>query len=256
MPSRVPLVAGNWKMNGRIAENERLLASLREELDATPATGVNVVVCPPFPYLGQAAAWLRGSALAWGAQDVSAAADGARTGEVSARMLGDLGCDWAIVGHSERRTLLGEDDARVAAKAAACVSAGLGVIACVGESLEEREAGLTEAVLARQLGALAPALGAVSPGRAVIAYEPVWAIGTGRSATPEIAQHAHAFLRDALARNGAPDAGSVRIIYGGSVKAANAAELFAMPDVDGGLIGGASLDAKVFAEIARAAARN
>jgi triosephosphate isomerase len=159
------------------------------------------------------------------------------------------------VGHSERRTLLGESDSLVGAKASACVSAGLGVIACVGEALGEREAGLTEQVLARQLAALASALCAASPGRAVLAYEPVWAIGTGRSATPEIAQQAHAFLRESLARSDQRVAASIRIVYGGSVKADNAPDLFAMPDVDGGLIGGAALDARAFAAIARASAR-
>jgi triosephosphate isomerase (TIM) len=256
MHSRAPLVAGNWKMNGRTAENERRLALLRDEFAREPAAGVDVVVCPAFPYLGQAAAWLRGTSIVWGAQDVSSEPDGARTGEVSTGMLGDLGCSWAIVGHSERRSLLGEDDSLVGAKAAACVAAGIGVIACVGESLDEREAGLTEQVLARQLAAIAPALCAAGPGRAVLAYEPVWAIGTGRSATPDIAQQAHAFLRQSLARNDPQAAASIRIVYGGSVKAGNAPELFDMPDVDGGLIGGASLDAHAFAAIARAAVRH
>ncbi|MFA7664573.1 MAG: triose-phosphate isomerase, partial [Burkholderiaceae bacterium] len=174
-------------------------------------------------------------------------------GEVSVSMLVDLGCKWAIVGHSERRALLGESDDEVARKAALCSAGGLGVIACVGETLAEREAGRTDAVLARQLDALAPALASADPARVVVAYEPVWAIGTGRTASPEMAQAAHAFIRARLAEAGVAGAQALRIVYGGSVKASNAVSLFAMPDVDGGLIGGASLVADEFLNICRAA---
>ena len=170
-------------------------------------------------------------------------------------MLHDVGCRYAIVGHSERRTLFGEDDAVVAAKAGKALAAGLGVIACVGETLGEREANRTEEVLARQVDALAGAAARASAGRFVLAYEPVWAIGTGRSASPEQAQAAHAFIRGRLAQSGVAGADAIRLLYGGSVKPANAASLFAMPDIDGGLIGGASLVADDFMAIARGAAQ-
>jgi triosephosphate isomerase len=196
-------------------------------------------VCAPFPYLAQVAERLRGSQIAWGAQNVSEHAQGAYTGEVSAAMLAEFGCRYVIVGHSERRQLYGEGDALVAAKFAAVRSAGMTPILCVGETLQERDAGKTEAVVGRQLGA-------VDFGNAVLAYEPVWAIGTGRNATPEQAQEVHAFLRKKVP-SGTP------ILYGGSVKPQNAAAIFAMPDVDGGLIGGASLVAKDFLDIVKAA---
>jgi len=258
MKARKPLVAGNWKMNGDIVSNEHLFTALRASLERAALPQVEVVVCPPYPYLGQAAAWLGDTGIAWGAQDVSAFGNGAYTGDVSASMLLDLGCQWSIVGHSERRQLAGETDDQVAAKVSMCAAHGVGVIACIGETLEEREAGATEAVLGRQVDAIAVALvGAAQPlpvGRIVLAYEPVWAIGTGRTASPDIAQAAHRFVRERLAARGLRDAGAVRILYGGSVKAGNAASLFAMPDVDGGLIGGASLVADDFLEICRAAA--
>lgn len=251
--TRRPLVAGNWKMNGDVAGNGRLLAALAGAFAAGQDAGVDVLVCPPYPYLSQAADQLGASAVRWGAQDVSEHANGAFTGEVSGAMLRDLGCQWAIVGHSERRSLHAEDDALVARKAQAALQAGLGVIACVGESLDDREGGRTEALLRQQVSALAAVAGSAPQDRFVIAYEPVWAIGTGRSATPEIAQQAHAHIRAVLAASGVAAAPSLRILYGGSVKAANAASIFSMPDVDGGLIGGASLQADEFVAICRAA---
>ncbi|HEX4926935.1 MAG TPA: triose-phosphate isomerase [Burkholderiales bacterium] len=237
--ARMRLVAGNWKMHGSRAANRALLDSI---LDGV-VKGVECAVCVPFPYLQQVAEQLAGSALAWGAQNVSEHAQGAYTGEVSAAMLLEFGCRYVIVGHSERRQLYGESHAQVAAKFAAAARVGLTPILCVGETLEEREAGRTEEVVARQLEAV---LGKASFGKAVLAYEPVWAIGTGRNATPEEAQAVHAFLRKGIPPEN-------RILYGGSVKPQNAAAIFAMPDVDGGLIGGASLVAGDFIAILKAA---
>jgi triosephosphate isomerase (TIM) len=237
---RARLVAGNWKMHGTRAANQALLDAI-----VAGVKGVECAVCVPFPYLAQAAERLRGTQIAWGAQNLSAHASGAHTGEVSAAMLADFGCRYVLVGHSERRQLYGETDAQAAAKFAAAQAAGLRPIFCVGESLEERDAGRTEAVVARQLDAV---LGKGGFGDAVLAYEPVWAIGTGRTATPEQAQAVHAFLRP---RVGA----AARILYGGSVKPDNAAAIFAQPDVDGGLIGGASLVAKDFLAICTMAQR-
>src|SRR2546423_6483397 len=225
-------------MHGSRAANNALLDALLAQLGREP--GAECALCPPFPYLEQVSARLRGTPMALGAQNASEHAQGAYTGEVSAAMLKEFGCRYAIVGHSERRQHYGESDAQVAAKFAAAQSAGIVPILCVGETLQEREAGKTEEVVARQLDAIA------NFGNAVLAYEPVWAIGTGRNATPEQAQAVHEFLRRRLSAD-------VRILYGGSVKAQNAAALFAMPDVDGGLIGGASLVAKDFIEIVRAA---
>jgi triosephosphate isomerase (TIM) len=231
---RSRLVAGNWKMHGSRASIAALLDALLKE---NPGSGC--AVCAPFPYLGQVAERLRGSPIAWGAQNVSEHAQGAYTGEVSAAMLVEFGCRYVIVGHSERRQLYRETDEQVAAKFAAVKAAGMTPILCVGETLEERDSGKTETVVARQLGA-------VKFEGAVLAYEPVWAIGTGRNATPEQAQAVHGFLRKRL-----PPGTS--ILYGGSVKPQNAAPIFAMPDVDGGLIGGASLVAKDFLDIVKAA---
>jgi triosephosphate isomerase len=239
--ARTRLVAGNWKMHGSRESISGLLDAITAGVDAA---GVECAVCPPYPYLPQVAERLRGTPIAWGAQNVSEHAQGAYTGEVSAAMLVELGCRYVIVGHSERRQLYGETDAQVAAKFAAARKAGLTPILCVGETLAERDAGRTSDVVARQLGAVAFAGG-------VLAYEPVWAIGTGRNATPEQAQEVHAFLRRKLPmqlRDSTP------ILYGGSVKPQNAAAIFAMPDVDGGLIGGASLVAADFLAILRAAA--
>jgi triosephosphate isomerase len=254
MTARKPLLVGNWKMNGDVADNERLLAALRTAMSPALLRRVDVAVCPPYPYLGLAAARLGEGGIRWGAQDVAAYENGAYTGEVSAAMLADLGCAWVIVGHSERRTLLGETDAVVAAKTQRALAHGVGAIVCVGETLEEREGGRTEDVLARQVAALGPLAASAHPHGFVVAYEPVWAIGTGRTATPEQAQAAHVFIRARLAAAGFAAAQDMRILYGGSMKGANAASLLALPDVDGGLIGGASLDAAEFTTIVRAAA--
>ena len=244
---RRPLVVGNWKMNGSAASNEALLAALK----AAPLGDAEVSVCVPAVYLHDVAESLHGGAVHWGAQDCSSHDSGAYTGEISAAMLAEFGCCHVIVGHSERRALHGESDAVVAQKAAAALRHGLVPILCVGETLAEREAGQTEAVVARQLGAAIELLDKRIDG-VVIAYEPVWAIGTGKTASPAEAQAVHAFLRKTLAVAGAASA-SLRILYGGSVKADNAAQLFAEPDIDGGLIGGASLKAADFIAICRAA---
>ncbi len=238
---RTRLVIGNWKMHGNLADNAALLAALRS---ATTATQVGV--CVPFPYLAQAAEALKGSAVSWGAQDVSAQVQGAYTGEISAPMLKDFGCRWVLVGHSERRSMHGESDQLVADKAKAALAAGVTPVVCVGESLAERDAGQAISVIQRQLAPVL-ALGAESVAKLVVAYEPVWAIGTGRTATPEQAQEVHAAIRVALQSVGA---GNVQILYGGSVKASNAASLFSMPDIDGALVGGASLVADEFLRIA------
>jgi triosephosphate isomerase len=248
---RVKFVAGNWKMNGNLATNRALLAELAANV--TRIAGVRSAVCPPFPYLAQVQQSLSGSGVAWGAQNLSQFDSGAYTGEVSGAMLVDFGCRYAIVGHSERRTLLGETSELVAHKYAAALKAGLTPILCVGETLREREAGSTEAVVAAQVRAVLERNSPQSFAQAVIAYEPVWAIGTGKTATPEQAQAVHAFIRKTLAAKDADIAANVQVLYGGSVKGSNAAELFAMPDIDGALIGGASLDAQEFARICGAA---
>jgi triosephosphate isomerase len=247
---RKKLVAGNWKMNGSLAENAALLAAIKPAL-----AGIEAVVCAPFPYLAQVQASLAGSSIAWGAQNLSEQSKGAFTGEVSAAMLLDFGCKYVIVGHSERRSLYGESDVLVASKYMAAQAAGLIPILCVGESLEERESGVTEAVVARQLDAVINAAGVGSLAKAVVAYEPVWAIGTGKTASPEQAQAVHAFIRGKIAALDSNVASQLVIQYGGSVKAANASELMAQPDIDGGLIGGASLVADEFVAICRAAAK-
>jgi triosephosphate isomerase len=247
---RRKLVAGNWKLHGTRASTAELIEALLAEVGERQA---ECAVCPPFVYLVDAARLLRGSVVRLGAQDVCAEGQGAFTGEVSAAMLRDVGCEYAIVGHSERRALYGEPDALVARKFAAAQAQQLVPILCVGESLAEREAGQTHAVVGRQLDAVVELCGAAAFARAVVAYEPVWAIGTGRTATPEQAQDVHAFIRGRLATRDAKIAGQLRILYGGSVKAGNAAEIFAKPDVDGGLIGGASLKADEFAAIVAAA---
>ncbi len=247
---RRKLVAGNWKMHGGLAQNGALLAGILAGMGDVKAA---VAVCVPFPYLAQAQSKLVGSAVAWGAQNLSQHAKGAYTGEVSASMLNDFGCRYAIVGHSERRALYGESDALVAEKYAAAQAAGLVPILCVGETLEEREGGVTESVVGRQLDAVLDKSGVASLSKAVVAYEPVWAIGTGRTATPEQAQAVHAFIRGKLRALDAAVADGLVIQYGGSVKAGNAAELFSQPDIDGGLIGGASLIAEDFLAICRAA---
>ncbi len=242
------LIAGNWKMNGGLAANEALLRALLAQI-GTPAA--EVAVCAPAPYLAQLQSLLHGSAIAWGAQDVSAHEQGAYTGEVAVGMLRDFGCRYAIVGHSERRQYHGETDALVAAKAQRALAGGVTPIVCVGETLAEREVGQTEAVVKRQLAAVIHAV-AHCTSEIVVAYEPVWAIGTGKTATPEQAQQVHAVLRAQLAAATAhPE--RVRILYGGSMNAANAASLLTQPDIDGGLIGGASLKAPDFLQIVAAA---
>ena len=247
---RRKLVAGNWKMHGNLADNDALLTGILAGMGDVKA---EVAVCVPFPYLAQAKARLAGSKVAWGAQNLSQHVKGAYTGEVSALMLNDFECKYVIVGHSERRALYGESDAVVAEKYAAAQTAGLVPILCVGETLEEREAGITEQVVGRQLDAILNKSGVMSLANAVIAYEPVWAIGTGKTATPEQAQAVHAFIRAKIRALDPEVAEHLVIQYGGSVKAANAAELFAQPDIDGGLIGGASLNAEEFLAICRAA---
>jgi triosephosphate isomerase len=237
---RSRLVAGNWKMHGSRAANAALLDAISR---AGAAGGAECAVCVPYPYLQQASERLAGTGIALGAQNVSEHAQGAYTGEVSAAMLLEFGCRYVIVGHSERRQLYGESDGQVAAKFAAARKAGLAPILCVGETLEEREAGRTEVVVGRQLDAV---MKTTTFKTAILAYEPVWAIGTGRNATPEQAQAVHAFLRAKVPQG-------TRILYGGSMKPANAAGLLAMPDIDGGLIGGASLVADDFIAILHAA---
>lgn len=237
-------------MNGGLERNAALLAGLAA---CGNREGVDVVVCPPFPYLAQAVAAVKGAGFAVGGQDLCAFKDGAYTGEVSASMLLDLGCEWVIVGHSERRSLFGEADAVVAAKVQAALVAGLSPILCVGESLAQREAGEAEAVVRAQLDHVLDVLGVERFASVVVAYEPVWAIGTGRTASPEQAQAMHEAIRMHLARRGVVAEG-VKILYGGSVTAANASQLFAEPDIDGALVGGASLVADGFSSICAAAA--
>ncbi len=243
---RTPLVAGNWKMHGNRASNRALLDALLAGIESLE--GVECAVCVPYPYLGEVAERLAKTRLAWGAQNLSEHAQGAFTGEVSAPMLAEFSCRYAIAGHSERRHIFGETDAVVAAKFAAALANGVTPILCVGETLAERDAGQTEQVVGRQLQVVLDLNEKKSFKNAVLAYEPVWAIGTGRTATPEQAQAVHAFLRARVL----PE---TRILYGGSVKPANVELIFAMPDVDGGLIGGASLVASDFIAIARAAQR-
>ena len=246
---RTPLVAGNWKMHGNRASNRALLeAVLAAMVGPGGLAGVECAVCVPYPYLGETAGQLQGTGLALGAQNLSEHAQGAFTGEVSAAMLKEFGCRYVLVGHSERRQLYGETDAAVAAKFAAALAQGLTPILCLGETLAEREAGRTEEVVSRQLEAVFSLNKKENFKDAVVAYEPVWAIGTGRTATPQQVQDVHSFLRKRLLPG-------TRLLYGGSVKKENAAALFALPDVDGGLIGGASLVAADFLEIARAAVR-
>jgi triosephosphate isomerase len=245
------LIAGNWKMNGSLAANAELLNGLLARGEDFP--DIDLLVCPPAVYLESTGRQLQDGAVLLGAQNLcDQRQPGAFTGEILGAMLAELGCRYVIVGHSERRALYGEDDAVVARKFAAAQAAGLLPILCVGETLHERESGSTEAVLDRQLGAVLDACGADAFEHAVIAYEPVWAIGTGRTATPEQAQATHAFLRRQLAVRDAKIANSTRILYGGSVKADNAAALLAGADVDGGLIGGASLKSAEFLAICAA----
>jgi triosephosphate isomerase len=247
------LVAGNWKMNGGTAANEALVSGIVKGLPE--GSGFRLLVCPPFPYLASIAGLVAGSKVALGAQNVSEHESGAFTGETAPSMLKDVGCEYVIVGHSERRAIYGESSEQVAAKFAAAQAAGVTPILCVGESLEEREAGTTERVIDEQLDAVLNTAGIAAFAEAVIAYEPVWAIGTGMTATPEQAQDVHKHIRARLAAHDAELADKVQILYGGSMKGENAPGLLTMPDIDGGLIGGASLKANDFLAIAQAAAR-
>ena len=248
---RRKLVAGNWKMHGGLSANEGLVRSMQARL----TDAVACALCVPFPYLAQMSGLVGGTSIALGAQSISEHDSGAYTGEVSGGMLKEFGCEYVIVGHSERRAMFAEGDARVAAKFAAALRHGLTPILCVGETLAERDSGETETVIARQIDAVIENSGVGTLGKAVLAYEPVWAIGTGRTATPDQAQQVHAFLRGRVAALDATVANGLVILYGGSVKASNAAEMFAMADVDGGLIGGASLVADDFLAICHAATR-
>ena len=248
---RLPLVAGNWKLNGSLAANRELLQGI---IAGLPAAGVEVMVCPPAVYLASTAAELDGTAVLLGAQNVAAQELGAYTGEVSAAMLRDVGCSHTLIGHSERRTLFGDTDDVVAAKFVAARAASVQPVLCIGETLQERQAGATMTVVRRQLDAVLNTVGADGFAGAIVAYEPVWAIGTGQTATPEQAQEVHAEIRARLANADAKLAAETRILYGGSVKGANAADLFSRQDIDGGLIGGASLQAGEFLAICQAAA--
>lgn len=241
------LVMGNWKMHGSFASNQQLLSQLLHGLGEAHAHS-DIVVCAPHPYLPQLQESLKSTPIQWGAQNVNAHEQGAFTGEVSATMLQDFGCGWVLVGHSERRALYGETDADVLAKTRATITAGMTPVVCVGETELEQAAGQTEAVISRQLEAIVK-MDSTLLSRVVIAYEPVWAIGTGKSASPEQAQAVHAYIRSLLTQHNAAE---VRVLYGGSVNASNAAELFAMPDIDGALVGGASLKAVEFLSIAAA----
>ena len=247
---RRKIVAGNWKLHGTRA----FATALVTEIAASPVPGVELVILPPLPYIGDLIEDFEGTPLAFGAQDVSSNEQGAYTGEVSASMLVDVGARYGLVGHSERRQYHAESSELVALKFQAAIHAGLCPILCLGEGLEQREAGETEAVIAAQLRPVLDLVGVAAFARAVVAYEPVWAIGTGRTASPEQAQAVHAFIRGEVAARDATIAGSLPILYGGSVKPGNAASLFGQADVDGGLIGGASLVAADFLAIASAAA--
>ena len=251
MSNRRPIVAGNWKMNGSQAESAALLAGIKQGISTVKKA--QVVVCPPFILIPLAAKELAGTAAAWGGQNLDIHKSGAYTGEVSGPMLKDFGCAYVIVGHSERRALFGETDQVVAEKFKAAQDAGLTPILCVGELLAEREANQTEAVVARQLDAVVNLVGIGALAKSVIAYEPVWAIGTGKTASPQQAQEVHRFIRARVAAKGAKVADGLCILYGGSMKGSNAKELISQPDIDGGLIGGASLNAEEFLSICRAA---
>jgi triosephosphate isomerase len=250
--TRKLLIAGNWKMNGSFGESRELVGALRSGVGSSQKAGM--LLCPPYVYLAAVRDWLAGSDIALGAQDLSdRVGGGAYTGEIAGIMLGDVGCTYVIVGHSERRALYGESDDLVARKFMAAQQARLTPILCVGETLEQREAGEMRRTVERQVTAVLDAAGVAAFAQAVIAYEPVWAIGTGRTATPEQAQEVHAAIRAMIAARDATIAAGLTILYGGSVKGANARSLFAMDDIDGGLVGGASLVAAEFLEIFRAA---
>jgi len=244
------LLAGNWKMNGSKAMVETLLGGLLKA--SASGSPVDMAVFPPFPYLAQVSNMLAGSAIAWGGQNLNPAPKGAHTGEVAASMLLEFGCRYVLVGHSERRSLYGENDHDVALRFQAALASGLEPVLCLGETLEERESDATETVVGRQLDAVLQLSGVSALEKAVIAYEPVWAIGTGKTASPEQAQAVHAFIRHKIGLQDDTIAGHVRILYGGSVNGSNAADLFAREDIDGGLVGGASLKAEDFLSIRNA----
>ncbi len=246
---RRPVVAGNWKMHGSRSRIQALVAGIAESTDAR----ADVIVFPPAIYLAEVIGWLAGSRIAVGAQNVHAEVNGAFTGEISAQMVADVGGEYVLVGHSERRALFAETDAMVAAKFGAVQAAGLVPILCVGETLAEREAGRADTVVIAQVDAVLAAVGIQAFARAMIAYEPVWAIGTGRTAAPADAQAMHVVIRRRLAAADTGIGAEVRVLYGGSVNAGNAQTLFAQPDIDGGLVGGASLDGDEFTRICKAA---
>ncbi|MEK6736025.1 MAG: triose-phosphate isomerase [Pseudomonadota bacterium] len=247
---RKRLVAGNWKMHGNLIENKNLLNAILPSLDKLP--GADFAVCVPYPYLSSVQVLLQGTKVLLGAQTVSQHDKGAYTGEISVNMLKDFGCIYVIVGHSERRMLFGENNQTVAEKYIAAQKGNLVPILCVGETLEQRERGITEEIIKEQLKVVTELAGVESLKNAVIAYEPVWAIGTGKTATPQQAQDVHVFIRKMITAQNTQIAHELTILYGGSVKAGNASELFAMADIDGGLIGGASLIAEEFIAICRA----
>ncbi len=249
---RSPFVAGNWKLNG----SRSSVSSLASEIASAPASNVEVVICPVSLHLSEVAQAIAGSSVKLGAQNACAAEAGAYTGEVSSTMLAEYGCEFVIVGHSERRTLFGETDSQCAERHAAVQRAGLTSIFCIGESLQERESDQTFSVVERQLNALIDVSGDQAFENTVVAYEPVWAIGTGKTASPEQAQAVHAHIRQYIAGHNADAADAVQILYGGSVNAGNAADLFANADIDGGLIGGAALKSKDFLAICDAASRS
>jgi len=249
MPKRQSLVAANWKMNGTLESIKPLVGAISQGV--SEGTQSEVVICPPYVYIPELARLLEKTHIGLGAQNVSHLENGAYTGEVASLMLKDFGCQYVIVGHSERRSLYSENDVRVAEKFVAVQANGMTPILCVGELLQERESNCTEEVIARQLDAVIDVAGIKAFNAAVIAYEPVWAIGTGKTATPEQAQEVHEFIRLRLARHDNETANIIRILYGGSVKADNAKQLFELADIDGGLIGGASLVAEDFLTICR-----
>jgi len=253
MKQRRPLIAGNWKMNGGLAVNALLLAELWSGTRDLDSEKCDIVVCAPFPYLAQVQSELQTSPIAWGAQDVSSHADGAYTGEVSASMLKDFSSAYSLVGHSERRQYHAESDAIVGQKTLRLLEAGITPVVCMGETLQERKDNLTQITVARQLNAVLSVIDKSALGKIVVAYEPVWAIGTDVTATPEMAQQVHAFLRSQLTLANAESAEQIQILYGGSMKPDNAAALLSMKDIDGGLIGGASLKSRDFLGIIAAA---
>jgi triosephosphate isomerase len=247
---RRKLIAGNWKMNGSLATNAALLSGIQSGLGAPKC---DVAVCAPAPYLAQCQSVLSGSAIAWGAQDISRHESGAYTGEISGAMLRDFECRYVIIGHSERRAYHGETSELVAQKTVSALNAGLTPIVCVGETLDQREAGQTDTVVGQQIDAVLKLVPIQDLSRIVIAYEPVWAIGTGKTATPQMAQDVHMTVRALLAKVNPDAAAKVQILYGGSMKPDNAKELLMMPDIDGGLIGGAALKAADFLAIIQSA---